>query len=123
MKLFVYGTLRQGQAAHGLLRGARFVAAVRTPPQFTLLDMGEYPALLEDGTTSVAGEIYEIAEALLRELDRYEEAPAVYQRVLRQIAGHEVWVYLLPQRHAANHATIECGDWCTRGAERDPDRT
>jgi gamma-glutamylaminecyclotransferase len=114
MKLFVYGTLREGEPAHGLLRGARLVARVSTEPCFTLVDMGEYPALIDGGSSSVAGEIYAIDAELLPELDRYEDAPELYQRVRRHIAGHAVWVYLLPEAHARGRAVIASGDWRKR---------
>jgi gamma-glutamylcyclotransferase (GGCT)/AIG2-like uncharacterized protein YtfP len=115
MKLFVYGTLRSEQPAHGLLRGAKLVARVRTEPQFTLVDtMAGYPAMIEGGTTSIVGEIYELDEAALGELDRYEEAPEFFQRVTRRIAGHDVWVYLLPKRQAVDQPRIASGDWCKR---------
>ncbi len=76
--LFAYGTLMRGEPAHDLLGDARWLGAADTEPAFTLLDMGDYPALLEGGTTRVAGEIYEIDASLLEALDRYEEAPEVY---------------------------------------------
>jgi gamma-glutamylcyclotransferase (GGCT)/AIG2-like uncharacterized protein YtfP len=111
MKLFVYGTLRRAQSAHGLLRGARLIAHARTGPHFTLVDMGDYPALVEAGTTCVSGEIYEVDEALLAELDAYEDAPALYERVVRRIDGHDVWMYLLPERHALGRPRLSSGDW------------
>jgi gamma-glutamylcyclotransferase (GGCT)/AIG2-like uncharacterized protein YtfP len=110
-KLFVYGSLLQGEAAHFRLRGARLVARARTDPAFTLIDMGDYPALVEAGDTAVAGEIYAVDEALLAELDEYEEAPAVYQRRELRIAGHEVIAYVLPERLAAGKPVIASGDW------------
>lgn len=115
MKLFVYGTLRSDQPAHGLLRGAKLLARVRTDPQFTLVDMTDgYPAMLDGGATGIVGEIYELNEAALSELDRYEEAPELFQRVARRIAGHDVWVYLLPEQHAVGRPMIPGGDWCNR---------
>jgi gamma-glutamylaminecyclotransferase len=116
MKVFVYGTLRRGEPAHGLLQGARLVTRASTDPEFTLVDMmAGYPAMLEGGTTCVVGEIYELDEAALGELDRYEEAPELFQRVTRRIAGHDVWVYVLPERHAVGRPRIAGGDWRGRG--------
>jgi gamma-glutamylcyclotransferase (GGCT)/AIG2-like uncharacterized protein YtfP len=114
MKLFVYGTLREGEPAHSLLRGAPLVARVTTEPAFTLVDMGEYPALVEAGESAVVGEVYAIDAELLPELDRYEDAPELYQRVSRVIAGHEVWVYVLPAAHARGRPAIASGDWRRR---------
>jgi gamma-glutamylaminecyclotransferase len=112
MMLFVYGTLRSDQPAHGLLRGARLVARARTEPRFTLVEMDGYPALVEGGGTSVAGEIYEVDEAVLSELDRYEDVPQIFQRETLRIAEHEVWVYVLPPQHAAGRPSLPSGDWC-----------
>jgi gamma-glutamylcyclotransferase (GGCT)/AIG2-like uncharacterized protein YtfP len=110
-KLFVYGSLLQGEAAHFRLRGARLIARARTDAAFTLVDMGAYPALVEAGDTAVAGEIYAVDEALLAELDEYEEAPAVYQRRELRVDGHDVVTYVLPERLAAGRPVIASGDW------------
>lgn len=112
MKLFVYGTLRHAQSAHDLLRGAKLVARARTGPHYTLVDMGGYPAMVETGTTCVVGEIYEVDDAVLAALDAYEDVPELYQRVARRIDSHEVWVYLLPERHALGRPRLTGGDWC-----------
>jgi gamma-glutamylcyclotransferase (GGCT)/AIG2-like uncharacterized protein YtfP len=111
LKLFVYGSLLQGETAHFRLRGARLIARARTDAAFTLIDMGDYPALVEAGDTVVTGEIYAVDEGLLAELDEYEEAPAVYQRRMLRAQGHEVIAYVLPERLAAGKPVIASGDW------------
>ena len=111
MKLFVYGTLCAGQPAHHLLRGARLVAQARTEPRYRLVDMGGYPALVPGGTIAVRGEIYEVDERLLPELDAYEDVPELYQRVTLQVGGMEAFVYLLPERFAAGRRELPTGDW------------
>ncbi len=69
--LFVYGSLKRGRRHHAELGGARFVGVARTLPEYRLLDLGEYPAL-SSGCRSIAGELFEVTEALLVELDRFE---------------------------------------------------
>jgi gamma-glutamylcyclotransferase (GGCT)/AIG2-like uncharacterized protein YtfP len=113
-KLFVYGSLLHGEAAHFRLRGARLIARARTDAAFTLVDMGDYPALVEAGDTVVTGEIYAVDEALLADLDEYEEAPAVYQRRTLRVEGHDVVTYVLPERLAAGMPAIAGGDWRRR---------
>ena len=113
-KLFVYGSLLQGEAAHFRLRGARLIARARTEAAFTLIDMGAYPALVEAGDTAVAGEIYAVDAALLVELDEYEEAPGVYQRRALRVEGHAVVAYVLPERFAAGRPVVASGDWRRR---------
>jgi gamma-glutamylcyclotransferase (GGCT)/AIG2-like uncharacterized protein YtfP len=114
VKLFVYGSLLAGEAAHARLRGARLIARARTGPHFTLVDMGEYPALVDGGYTAVAGEIYAVDETTLLELDAYEEAPDVYARRTLIVEGHDVVTYVLAGRLAVGRPGIASGDWRRR---------
>jgi gamma-glutamylaminecyclotransferase len=115
--LFVYGTLMRGEGAHGLLGPtARFVAEARTEPQFTLVDMGEYPALVEGGTTAVRGELYEIDAALLAALDRYEDVPEMYERRPVAAGGQHAIAYVLRQHLAEGVGVIASGDWRAHNA-------
>ena len=58
--LFVYGSLLSGLHNHSLLDNeeATLLGEATTPPEFSLLDLGSYPGLSLDGTTSVKGEVY-----------------------------------------------------------------
>ena len=92
--LFVYGSLRKGSSAHGLLSEAR-----RTKngslPNVRLIQHQGYPMLVP-GSDTVAGEVYALPEHhSWKCLDDWEEAPAVYQRVQRRLLDErEVWVYI-----------------------------
>lgn len=110
--LFVYGTLMRGESAHALLGPtARFIAEAQTEPRFTLLDMGEYPALVEGGTTAVRGELYEIDAALLESLDRYEDVPELYERRSIIMGGRDALAYVLHPELARGVGVIASGDW------------
>jgi gamma-glutamylcyclotransferase (GGCT)/AIG2-like uncharacterized protein YtfP len=114
VKIFVYGTLLRGESAHHLLGRALFLGSAHTTPSFTLLDMGEYPALIEGGSDRVAGEIYAIEAALLPALDAYEEAPSVYERKSISIGGHNALAYVLRGSHGLRGARIASGHWRER---------
>ena len=73
--------------------------------------MGEYPALVGGGSTAVRGEIYEVEESLIPELDLYEDVPELYQRVTLEVGGMEAFVYLLPEAFAADRPELPSGDW------------
>ena len=92
--LFVYGSLREGGCAHGLLDGARR-GRDGSLPDGRLIEHQGFPMLVP-GSDTVAGEVYALPEHHSWEcLDNWEEAPAVYQRVQRRlIDGREVWVYI-----------------------------
>ncbi len=109
--LFVYGTLLQGEPFHHLLGGAPLLHALRSPAEFTLVNLGEYPGLLEGGSTAVYGEIYEIDDALLPALDEYEDCPALYyRRTLPFQNGISAIAYLLRPSPDA-FPTVLSGDW------------
>jgi gamma-glutamylcyclotransferase (GGCT)/AIG2-like uncharacterized protein YtfP len=112
MMLFVYGTLRRGQANHSQLADARFVAEARTEPRFELVDLGGFPALLEGGDTAVSGELYELDGELLARLDEFEDVPQLYER--KQISFDDACahVYVMPRDRATFAPRIDLGDWC-----------
>jgi gamma-glutamylcyclotransferase (GGCT)/AIG2-like uncharacterized protein YtfP len=113
--VFVYGTLMRGGANHDVLRrlGGSFVTAATTRSPRTLVDLGPYPALLALGSREdaapVTGEVWEITDAALRELDAFEGVPDLYlrERLTVGSAGRgdaiEAFVYVLagsPPPHA-----------------------
>jgi gamma-glutamylcyclotransferase (GGCT)/AIG2-like uncharacterized protein YtfP len=89
MLIFVYGTLRSGESNHAQLRGARFVGIAHTEQRYELVNVRGYPALFEDGSVGVSGELYEVDDALLRRLDEFEEVPEVYQRKSVSLTGNQ----------------------------------
>jgi len=110
--LFVYGTLMRGESAHALLGPtARFVGEAQTEPRFTLLDMGEYPALVEGGTTAVRGELYEIDAELLAVLDRYEDVPELYERRTLRLGDRDALAYVMHSHLGRGVGTIASGNW------------
>lgn len=71
--VFVYGTLKRGGSNHRQMRGAKFLAEARTGPGWTLYDLGEYPGLVaEKNAAGVRGELWEVNDAQLSALDRFE---------------------------------------------------
>jgi len=69
--LFVYGSLKRGQANHGKLGGAPFVSVTRTVAQFALRLVESYPAL-SPGVRSIGGELFWVSPARLSLLDEFE---------------------------------------------------
>lgn len=100
--LFVYGTLMRGQPAHGLLAGQTFLGGAVTAPGHRLIDLGSYPGLIEvaGSDSAVYGEVWEVDDARLAELDDYEGAPDLFARrpiTIRDRAGPaEAYFYNRP---------------------------
>jgi gamma-glutamylcyclotransferase (GGCT)/AIG2-like uncharacterized protein YtfP len=117
-RLFVYGTMRQGQTARSLIANqiARCVPAAMTGAIY-VFPMG-YPAYSEnDGNGVVAGEVLWLTElaATFGLLDAFEGADFV--RIVRPVTletGEETWawIYTLADPGAVRHgALIPHGDW------------
>ena len=96
--LFVYGSLRRGQANHGQLRGARFLRAARTERAFALRELAGFPALVP-GERAVSGELYAVATADLPLLDEFE-GEAYLRRAVRLADGETAIAYLARSPHA-----------------------
>ena len=60
--LFVYGTLKTGQANNGMLAGQEVVGPARTLPLYRLHGLGWHPGLVRDAVAgmAVAGELWTV---------------------------------------------------------------
>lgn len=94
-RVFVYGSLRRGGEFHRLLQGGRYLGLWRTSPTYNMVDFHGYPGVYEGGRRAISGEIYLISRRILKNLDRLEEYPRLYDR--KQIVTRYglAWVYLL----------------------------
>jgi gamma-glutamylcyclotransferase (GGCT)/AIG2-like uncharacterized protein YtfP len=91
--LFVYGTLRSGGAAAGILAGSRLVGTATI--EGTLYDLGEFPALMLYGGTPVEGEVWQCPTGLLWKLDEYEGVGrGLFRRVAIQAGDWSCWTYV-----------------------------
>jgi gamma-glutamylcyclotransferase (GGCT)/AIG2-like uncharacterized protein YtfP len=92
--LFVYGTLRRGEAAEHLMRGSTFVGTATIRGLVT--QRGGFLGLLA-GDGVVPGEVFDLPEALFERLDQYE-GPGYSRRLSEVECGGETitaWVYWL----------------------------
>jgi gamma-glutamylcyclotransferase (GGCT)/AIG2-like uncharacterized protein YtfP len=78
-----------------------------------MLNMGEYPGVIEQGASSIIGEVYQINAQQLAQLDRLEEYPTLYGRELITTPYGDAWIYLYRggQKH---QKMIYSGDWKRR---------
>ncbi len=112
IRCFVYGTLLSSEPNHHVLRGSRCLGPARTPPRFTLVNLGAFPGMLAEGSTTVVGEVYEVDDDVLAALDRLEGHPRFYVRAPIVLAG---WLraetYFFPTVRAMGQSAITSGDW------------
>ncbi len=112
MRLFVYGSLLSGEGNHGRLGASRLIGEARTEPRYTLVSLGAFPALLGGGTTSVAGEVYDVDADTLVALDAFEGHPRFYRRERVVLLGDDgAESYVLPRVRGGTYPIIVGGDW------------
>ena len=116
-KVFVYGTLLSGQENHRLLlRSCLVSAAAQTMPEFELVDLGAFPALVDGGRTAVAGEVYDVDDATLERLDSLESHPTFYERrKIRLADGTSALAYFGKESWTSGRPRLDCGDWRLKG--------
>ena len=129
-RVFVYGSLLRGLHNHHLLQTAKLVKApARTAADsYVLVDSGSgFPFALsaaragEAARAILLGEVYEVSDAVLAQLDALEGHPDWYKRSQRKIEGEDepAWIYLMEdaaqlaaiRRNAARYLTVAAGDW------------
>ncbi len=110
MRVFVYGTLRQGQANETFLSGASLLGPHRTAPCFRMLDLGPYPGVVSGGTTAIHGEVYAIDGQVLALLDRLEDYPTSYDRQRIPTPWGPAFIYLY-RRPVPKARLVPSGDW------------
>jgi gamma-glutamylcyclotransferase (GGCT)/AIG2-like uncharacterized protein YtfP len=113
--VFVYGTLRRGgeRAMSVRFPGAKFIADAQVSGG--LYDLGEYPGLLlHESDSPVVGEVYEVDDETLNELDEFE-ASSRYLRKQFEIPlgtrGKTCWVYEPDPGFHSLRTLITSGDW------------
>jgi len=99
-KLFVYGTLMTGKRPTDCVVG-------------TLFNLGAFPGIILNGRTLVKGEILEVNESMLEQLDVYEGVSSgLYRReLIKTFNGVEAWIYLFNKTIPEYAKIIESGKW------------
>ena len=113
LRVAVYGSLKREQYNHVLLKDAKFLCQEEF--KFEGLRMVPYtevfPACVLSGDNKAypfLGEVYEIDESILRNLDMLEGYPNFYDRVIVPTVFGEAWLYYLKKE--SNKETIYSWD-------------
>jgi gamma-glutamylcyclotransferase (GGCT)/AIG2-like uncharacterized protein YtfP len=113
--VFVYGTLRRGGAGAMSIRfpDAKFIADTKVSG--SLYDLGAYPGLLLNESTSlVVGEVYEVDDEILHRLDEFEASSNYWRKEVEISLGTHrsmCWTYEPHPEFHSLHTLITSGDW------------
>ncbi len=110
--VFVYGTLRKGESNHHLLESSEYLGHYETEDDYTLYDVGPYPALVP-GSKAISGEVYLIDDHTLQQLDILEDVPVEYRRETINTPYGTAWIYLY-QDDSSLSVEVDSGDWSQR---------
>ncbi|XP_068893393.1 putative gamma-glutamylcyclotransferase CG2811 isoform X1 [Tenebrio molitor] len=109
-KVFVYGTLKRGEPNHNWfskdsIGHYRLICEAKTVDKYPLIIGTEYniPFLLYSpgNGTNVRGELYEVDDAVFRNLDALEDHPNFYVREEREVLSLDdnrkitTWIYFI----------------------------
>lgn len=117
--VFVYGTLRRGEAGAMSHRfpDSRFRAEATVSGW--LYDLGAYPGLLlTESDSLVKGEVYEVDDETLKQLDDFEAASNYLRRQVEVALGAGIataWTYEPNPECYSFDELIPSGDWIEYG--------
>ena len=113
--VFVYGTLRRGGARAMSIRfpNSKFIADAKVSG--SLYDLGAYPGLLLNEPNSlVTGEMYEVDDEILNQLDEIEASSNYWRKQVEiSLATHRriCWIYEPNPESYSYRKLITSGDW------------
>jgi len=114
INVFVYGSLKRGYWNHSLISGYMCTEAKTRDSRFTMVNLGAYPAVLNEGNNYIYGELYRnVSEDVMRNLDDLEGYPFFYNRMKVKLDSNDVaWMYFLEDREQyLEYEVLVSGEW------------
>lgn len=96
--ILVYGTLKQGYSNHHLLEHSKYVCTTITTDKYFMGSYYAFPIVLENNADyNIVGEIYEISDETLQEVDLLESNGTLYERKRVRVKDFDklVWMYFI----------------------------
>lgn len=119
-KIFVYGTLLRGFGNWSwALKDQTFIKTAETLPEYKMVSIGSFPGVCPNGTTAIVGEVFEVDDSRLRDIDSLEGYNAatptrgLYDRKLITLTdGTEALMYIFNSaRNGMKYPDIASGSW------------
>jgi gamma-glutamylcyclotransferase (GGCT)/AIG2-like uncharacterized protein YtfP len=113
-RVFVYGTLRKGESNHHYLQGGVLIEDGVWAKGYTMYDLIAYPCAIPTQEGQIKGEIWQIDENCLAEIDKLEGIEeGLYTRILDNVL--QAYIYVKPNsKGLIGIPKITQGDWKMR---------
>ncbi len=109
-RVFVYGTLKSGGAIRGLNQfgeGAAIVGKAKTMyPDYEMSDLGAFPGVFLNGKFHIEGEVWEVDDQVMEQLDAIEGYPDFYNRQVTHTTQGKAWMYYLEGEAYKDYAGV-----------------
>ena len=109
-RVFVYGTLKSGGAIRGLNQfgeGAAIVGKAKTMyPDYEMSDLGAFPGVFLNGKFHIEGEVWEVNDQVMEQLDAIEGYPDFYNRQVTHTTQGKAWMYYLEGEAYKDYAGV-----------------
>jgi len=112
--VFVYGTLKKNEPNHRVLGNSEYVDKFVTDPKYTMYDIeGAYPAVVLRGRTRIHGELYNVNNRTLMNLDHLEGYPQLYLKTELDTPYGTAIMYVLNKKYSdvRDYYQITDGIW------------
>jgi gamma-glutamylcyclotransferase (GGCT)/AIG2-like uncharacterized protein YtfP len=121
MRFFVYGTMMTGEQHHATLLGANPISTLRTAPGYSIVELGALAALIEEGSGSVVGELYDLDPAAVKAVMQQPEHPGLFQLARVRLAdGSTAEAFILHVDQVRGKRRVREGDWRARFGGKKP---
>lgn len=89
--LFIYGSLKRGQANHRLIADQEYLGEAVTDSRYRIVHLGRYGGLVraDPGGLPVKGELWAVSRCCLGELDDFEQQEGLYFRSPVSVVGRD----------------------------------
>ncbi|WP_369139098.1 allophanate hydrolase-related protein [Modestobacter versicolor] len=121
VRMFVNGQAMRGGTLHGALAGAEFLGAAETAARYRFRSFGDFPGLVPvaDGGARIAGELYAVDYATLRDQLLPGEPPELELSVIELADGTGSCSMVVRVGETGGTDITEHGSWaaaCAAGA-------
>lgn len=111
IRVFVYGTLKEGRPNNDALRGADLLGRHILRGKYRMVNLGYYPGMVflpsTEPDNQILGEVYRVSRDTLQVLDYIEGHPNYYARHKVTTPWKGAWCYFLPMAYKDKAEAVE----------------